>query len=80
TGSGLANDHALPLEQTVTWEIDGESLRVENRIVRVGNELPPHDLIAIPPGAQLVESDIVLRRKMLDDLDRLPSASPTSTP
>lgn len=74
------NDHSLPLEQIVTWEIDGETLRVENRIVRVGNESPPPDLIAIPPGAQLVESEIVLRKKMLEDLDRLPSANPSVAP
>ncbi|MBI2215061.1 MAG: hypothetical protein HYU52_15540 [Acidobacteria bacterium] len=80
SGSGLAGDHALPLEQTVTWEIDGETLRIENRIVRVGNELPPPDLIAIPPGAQLVESDIVLRKTMLEELDRLPSAAPSVAP
>lgn len=79
-GAGLVRDHALPLEQTVTWEIDGESLRVVNRVVRVGSELPSPDLIAIPPGAQLVESDIVLRKKMLEELDRLPSASPTAAP
>lgn len=79
-GSGLVRDHALPLEQIVTWEIDGETLRVENRVIRVGNESPPPDLIAIPPGAQLVESDIVLRKKMLEDLDRLPSAAPSVAP
>ncbi len=78
TGPGPARDHALPLEQTVTWEIDGETLRVDNRVVRVGSELPAPDLIAIPPGAQLVESEIVLRKKMLEELDRLPSATPTS--
>ena len=79
-GPGFARDHALPLEQTVTWEIDGDTLRVENRIVRVGNELPPPDLIAIPPGATLVESDLVLRKKMLEELDRLPSANPAARP
>ncbi|MFA6958182.1 MAG: hypothetical protein WC538_20120 [Thermoanaerobaculia bacterium] len=79
-GSGLERDHALPLEQTVTWEIDGETLRVENRVVRVGSESPPPDLIAIPPGAQLVESDIVLRKRMLEELDRLPNTAPTPAP
>lgn len=79
-GARPARDHALPLEQTVTWTVDGDTLRVVNRIVRVGNELPPADLIAIPPGAQLVESEIVLRKKMLDELDRLPSASPSVAP
>lgn len=79
-GARLPRDHALPLEQTVTWTVDGDTLRVVNRIVRVGNELPPADLIAIPPGAQLVESEIVLRKKMLEELDRLPSATPPVAP
>lgn len=80
TTSGLGRDHALPLEQTVTWEIDGDTLRMDNRIVRVGSELAPPELIAIPPGAQLVESDIVLRKRMLEELDRLPNASSTPAP
>lgn len=75
-----SRDHALPLEQTVTWNIEGETLRVTNRVLRVGNELPSPDLVAIPPGARLVESEIVLRKKMLDELDRLPSAGPAAQP
>jgi hypothetical protein len=73
-GSGSAvRDHALPLEQVTTWNLEGETLRVTNRIIRIGNELPPPELIAIPPGAAEVESEIVLRSKMLEELDRLPS-------
>jgi hypothetical protein len=80
TGSGLAADYALPLEQTVTWDVEGESLRLVNRVVRVGRELAPIGLIAIPPGARQVESDIVARRKMLDELDRLPSTPAGALP
>lgn len=67
--------YALPLEQVVTWERDGEVVRLESRVVRVGRELPPSELVAIPTGARLVESPIILRKRMLDDLDRLPGAA-----
>lgn len=79
-GSGLVRDYALPLEHSVTWSLDGDTLRVVNRIVRVGSELPAPDLTAIPPGARLVTSAIVLRKQLLDELDRLPSASPAANP
>ncbi|MCM2314883.1 MAG: hypothetical protein NDJ92_07010 [Thermoanaerobaculia bacterium] len=79
-GSGLARDHALPLEQAVTWSLDGDTLRLVNRIVRVGSELPALELTAIPPGARLVTSGIVLRQQLLEELDRLPSASPAANP
>jgi len=71
-GSGQRRDHSLPLEQTVTFESEGESLRMQNRVTRVGNEVAPLELVAIPPGARLVESDIILRERMLDEVDRLP--------
>jgi len=80
TASGHRRDHSLPLEQTVTFESDGESLRMQNRVTRVGHELPPAELVAIPPGARLVESDIILRKRMLDEVDRLPGDLPGARP
>jgi hypothetical protein len=77
-GSGHRRDHSLPIEQTVTFESEGESLRMQSRVTRVGNELPPSELIAIPPGARLVESDIILRKRMLDEADRLPGDQPAA--
>lgn len=68
--------YLMPLEQTTTWELSGETVRRSNVVVRIGNEFPPPELIAVPPGARLVESRIVQRQKMLDDLDRLPSSGP----
>jgi len=72
TGPGHRLDHSLPLEQTITYESDGESIRIRNRVIRVGSELPPAELVAIPPGARLVESDVIRRKRMLDEIDRLP--------
>jgi len=66
-------DYGLPLEQTVTFEVEGETLRTVNRVVRVGSELPPPELIAIPPGAREAPSPIVERERLLEELDRLPS-------
>lgn len=52
-----AGEYALPLEQTLEVDAGGAG-RVEFRssVIRVGSETPPADLLAIPPGARLVES------------------------
>jgi hypothetical protein len=65
--------YSIPLQQTITWELDGETVHRTNTVVRIANELPSPELIAIPPGARLVESRIVQLRKSMDDLDRLPN-------
>jgi hypothetical protein len=73
TGRTAGIRYGLPIEHVVTFEIDGETLRTVNRIVRVGSELPPPELIAIPPGAREVPSPIVERERLLEELDRLPT-------
>lgn len=72
-GKAVGVRYGLPLEHVVTFEVDGEVLRTVNRIVRVGSELPPPELVAIPPGAREVPSPIVERERMLRELDALPS-------
>lgn len=69
-GTGSEEQYFLPLEYNVAFEIEGETLQTGNVVVRVGDELPPPDLLAVPPGAKLVESDAVLSRRLLEDLDR----------
>lgn len=72
SGGAVAEDeYHLPLEYASVVDIGGETLETRNVVVRVGNELAPPDLLAIPPGATLVESDAVAARRMLDDLDRV---------
>lgn len=69
-GLKASEDYGLPREQVMRHEIDGEVIETHNLVLRVGNELPPPELLAIPKGAKLVESDVTAARKMLDALDR----------
>jgi hypothetical protein len=74
--TSAADEYHLPLEQVVRIESDGETVETRNVVMRIGNELPPADALAIPSGAKLVESKIVAIRRMLEELDRPPSSSP----
>lgn len=70
-GSPTSTDeYSLPLEYNVSFELDGQTIETRNVILRVGSEPAPPDLVAIPPGAKLVESDMVLARRLGDELDR----------
>ncbi|MEO8380980.1 MAG: hypothetical protein ABI779_15060 [Acidobacteriota bacterium] len=64
-----AADYALPLEQVQTIDVGGESVEVRNTVVRVGSELAPPDVLAVPSGARLVESSAIAARRMLEELD-----------
>lgn len=70
--SASNRDYALPLEQSVDYEIDGETLRLRNVVTRVGHELPPSELITPPPGATLVESEHGKLEDRLREVDTLP--------
>lgn len=61
--------YSLPLEQIVRIEVGGDVIETRNVVLRVGNELPPPDLLVVPPGAKLVESDLVMSRRLLDETD-----------
>ncbi len=63
---------ALPREQSVTWEAAGEKVTVRSTVVDVTNDLPPADLLTIPPGAQRVESRTTRLLRELENLDRVP--------
>ena len=65
--------YGFPLEQVSTVTAMGEEIRSVNRVLRLGSELPPADLVAIPPGAREVPSALVERERLLEELDRLPS-------
>ena len=62
-------DYHLPLEQVMRYDAGGETIEVRNVVIRVGNELPPAESLAVPAGAKLIESDAVAARRMLDELD-----------
>jgi hypothetical protein len=66
----------LPAEQSTTWDFEGKSITLRNVITRVGDELPPPDLIAIPPGAMRVESRFTAIPRLSEELDGRPQAKP----
>jgi len=43
--------------------------------LRIGSELAPPDILAIPPGAKLIDSGIVAARKQLDEIEHPPAPS-----
>jgi hypothetical protein len=47
---------ALPAEQIITHDFEGQSVVMRNVVTRVAEELVPPELTAIPPGAKRVES------------------------
>jgi hypothetical protein len=63
---------SLPMEQSVTWDAAGEQITMRSSIVDVTNDLPPADLLTIPPGAQRVESHTPRLLHELESLDRIP--------
>ena len=65
-----ANGFGLPLDQTTTIDVDAKThLTTRNAIVRVGSELPPPELLAIPAGATLVDSRAAKMVKQLRELE-----------
>lgn len=69
--TGDAVRHPLPIEQRTTYGSGGESLVFSNVVVRVGSELAPSDLVAIPAGFRRVEDVRSARARMLRELDSL---------
>jgi hypothetical protein len=68
----VADTYALPVEQVFRFDADGQSAEYRDVVVRVGDEIPPADAVAIPAGAALVESRVIRTTRMLDAIDRLP--------
>jgi hypothetical protein len=69
-----SSSYALPLEQSVTYEIDGKHLEFRSTVVRVGAEPPPAEIVAIPAGARRVASRTVSINKELDAIEHPPAA------
>jgi hypothetical protein len=76
TNSSATNavEYGLPVSQVTSFEVGDERLTVRNSIVDVRSELPPDDVLTIPPGATRVESRAVRLARELRELDQLPSA------
>jgi hypothetical protein len=68
--------YGLPLEQSIAFEAGAATpLTVRNTIVRMTNELPPPELLAIPAGAKLVDSRAAQMQKVLRELGDVAPAS-----
>ena len=70
---GEKSDYALPLEQIREQNLDGDTVTLRSVIVRVGSEFAPAEVQTVPAGAKLIEAKDVAARRLLDELDRLPS-------
>jgi hypothetical protein len=64
-----ANIFALPVEQQHSFVIDGLRAEVRDVVTRVGEEIVPADLVAIPPDAKLVQSRLLQRMQALEQLE-----------
>jgi hypothetical protein len=61
--------YALPIEQTITYELEGQKLEYRTSVVRVGSEPAPADIISIPAGARMVVSRIVAVSQEIDQIN-----------
>ena len=68
-GEAAPAEFHIPLEHVIRHQFGGETVEARNVVTRVGSELPPPDIVAVPPGAKLVEADPVAARRMLEELD-----------
>lgn len=64
-----ARSYALPVEQHHTFIIDGERAEMRDVVTRVGEELVPTDLVAVPPDAKLVQSRLLQRMHAIEQIE-----------
>jgi len=68
--------YSLPIEQVLSFDLDGQQLEFRTSVVRVGSEIAPADLVSIPAGARLVVSRIVAVSQEIDQINHPTSAPP----
>jgi len=61
--------YALPVEQQTTFTIGDAHAEIRDVVLRVGDEIAPPDVIAIPPDAKLVESSLLRRMHAIEELE-----------
>ena len=64
-----ARVYALPVEQHNTYIVDGQRAETREVVTRVGEELVPADLVAIPPDAKLVQSRLLQRMHAVEQVE-----------
>jgi hypothetical protein len=65
--------YALPVDQSVTFDVDGESITIHSTVLDVRSELAPPGTVTIPPGSRLVEAHVIRLARELREADQLPS-------
>jgi hypothetical protein len=75
TNGAATEDYAIPVEQTLTFDVDGDKLTVRNTVLEIRTELAPPGTATIPPGSRLVESHAIRLARELRQADELPGAS-----
>lgn len=63
------NGFSLPVEQQHSFVIDGLRAEVRDVVTRVGAEIVPADLVAIPPDARLVQSRLLQRMQAFEQIE-----------
>jgi hypothetical protein len=74
-GAKSETTYGLVAERTLTIESGGTTLISHNKILRVGDEMPPADVTLIDPGAKRIESRTTRLSRELREIDTLPSAN-----
>jgi len=72
-GGAVPETYGLPVEQSLTYTVGTKSVVMRNRVTRIGNELPPPEVLNIPNGAKLAEAKALETRRVLDELDQKPT-------
>lgn len=71
TGGTRAEAYGLPIEQVFSWKAGARTITATNKVTRVGEEIAPPELVAIPPGARPVVSHAVEVKRLGAALDSL---------
>jgi hypothetical protein len=67
--NSAARAYALPVEQHNTFIIDGQRAEMRDVVTRVGEEVVPSDVVAIPPDAKLVQSRLLQRMHAFEQIE-----------
>jgi hypothetical protein len=72
-GQSDEGPYALLVERTLTVDEGGTQVVSKSRVIRIGSELAPAELMLIDPGAKQVESRLTRLARELRDAESLPS-------
>lgn len=74
--SAATSTYALPAEVRIIHAVGNDQLETRNEVIRVGNEEPSPELLAIPAGATRVELPRAALARELREADHLPPSNP----